>query len=116
MLLNPIKNNHVIILLLLAAITLMPYMGQWTHTINNTQTNIVKTTIATPCPHSKAAQEQSTRNCQSQNGNTQLHSILPDFLVFFCSLSGKIYFIFLLSLFSSSQLHRIYKPPRTITL
>gem|GEM_PF-6912824 len=61
------------------------------------------------CPQQKNAQTQSPKPCQAFK--LQFY-ILPDFLQFFQSLSGRIQLLYLLGLLAMSPIRRIFRPPK----
>lgn len=111
------KFHNIIAMLLLASIMIMPFLGQWTTSFqSHSASDVSVTTVTSSCSHSKMSQSQTGRNCQSQSGGFQLYSILPNFLLFFASITGKIIFIFILGLLALSHPRRIDKPPRAIAI
>ena len=109
-----IKYNHIIAMLLMAVVIFMPFGGRGV-TVNARSDLAVKSVrVASPCQQSKVNQSAFSNFCQSQAGAAHLYCLLSDFVTFFTSITGKIYFLFIAGLLAASQHRRIFKPPRII--
>ncbi len=104
---NKKRYNSFITLLLLAVMAVFPYFWQLTnpapHVINSTVTQV------SPCSQTKTSVVQTTCPFQAE---FQLQSILPNHLIFFDSITGKIFFVFILGYLATSHQRRIDKPPK----
>lgn len=108
---NKLRNTAALLLMLL--VTLMPFTVQPTALLANVSSQAHQTAINSPstCHQQKSANAAVRSFCHSIGG-AELYTIPTDFFLFFRSVSGKIYFLFIMGLLAASHSRRIFKPPK----